>query len=224
MKTAILFDIDGTLLHAKGVGRPAFDRAFRAAYNQPYPYIEQLNFVGATDSGVLRAMTQACNILNTAAHEEHFFFELSKEIDTALAATPPHVYPGVATFLERLCGRGVQLGLVTGNIRATAWSKLRHAKLDHFFSFGAYGDEHDNRNEITRFARTRLAADIRPVALIGDTPLDIQAATTNGLCAIAVATGWIEADALRAAGADVVFNDFSDCSACIDWLTSRGFC
>lgn len=224
MKTAILFDIDGTLLHAKGVGRPAFDRAFRAAYRQPYPHIDQLNFVGATDSGVLRAMTQACAIHNTAAHEEHFFFELSKEIDAALAASPPHVYPGVPALLQSLTERGVQLGLVTGNIRATAWSKLRHAKLDHFFSFGAYGDEHDNRNEITRFARARLPEDIHPVALIGDTPLDIQAAATNGLCAIAVATGWIDADALRAAGADIVFTDFTDGPACMSWLTAQGFC
>jgi phosphoglycolate phosphatase-like HAD superfamily hydrolase len=49
--------------------------------------------------------------------------------------------------------------------------------------------------------------------LIGDTPLDIQAAHANGLKAVAVATGWVTAEELAAAGADLVLPDFADTEA-----------
>jgi phosphoglycolate phosphatase-like HAD superfamily hydrolase len=42
------------------------------------------------------------------------------------------------------------------------------------------------------------------IYVIGDTPLDIEAAHAIGCRAIAVATGHYDVDALRAAGADTV--------------------
>jgi len=38
----------------------------------------------------------------------------------------------------------------------------------------------------------------------------VQAAHANGLKAVAVATGWVTAEELAAAGADLVVSDFSD--------------
>jgi phosphoglycolate phosphatase len=42
------------------------------------------------------------------------------------------------------------------------------------------------------------------IFVIGDTPLDIQAAHAGGCTAVAVATGHYDSDALRKAGADHV--------------------
>ena len=217
-RSAILFDIDGTLLYARGVGRKAFGHAFLAVYGIPYPDLEGLTFVGATDSAVVRAMAQACGVPNTPAREEHFFLRLACDIDAALSQNKPHVYPGVPELTERLNRLGLALGLVTGNVRATAWSKLRHADLDGAFAFGAYGDDHHERTEIARIAVRRAPADASARVLIGDTPLDVQAAKANGLAAVAVATGWVSADELAAAGADLVLTDFSDTDACISKL------
>jgi len=218
MRSAILFDIDGTLLYARGVGRAAFGTAFLAAYGIPYPDIAGLCFVGATDSNVVRSMAAACGLASTAAREEHFFLRLACEIDAALALNKPHLYPGVPELTERLNRRGHALGLVTGNVRATAWSKLRHASLDHAFAFGAYGDDHHERNEIARIAVGRAPADTAVRMLIGDTPLDVLAAKANGLVAVAVATGWVSAEELAAAGADLVLPDFADTDARIAQL------
>jgi phosphoglycolate phosphatase-like HAD superfamily hydrolase len=218
MRSAILFDIDGTLLYARGVGRTAFGTAFLAAYGVPYPDVAGLTFVGATDSAVVRAMASSCGIATSPAREEHFFLNLAHEIDAALAQNKPHIYPGIPSLTERLSSRGYALGLVTGNVRATAWSKLRHAGLDHAFAFGAYGDDHPLRNEIARIAISRTPADTAPRILIGDTPLDVQAAKANGLIAVAVATGWVSADELAAAGADLVLPDFADTDACVAQL------
>ena len=209
-RPAFLFDIDGTLLYARGIGRAAFGTAFESAYGVPYPDLAKLTFVGATDSNVVRAMAAECGVASTPAREEHFFLLLTQAIDAGLARTRPLVYPGVPALLQRLCKEGYPLGLITGNIRATAWAKLRHAGLDAAFSFGAYGDDDPDRTEIARLALRRVPRGGRARALIGDTPLDIRAAHANGLRAVAVATGWVTADELAAAGADLVLADFSD--------------
>ena len=215
MRTAILFDIDGTLLYARGVGRAAFGTAFEAAYGVPYPDIAGLCFVGATDSNVVRGMAAACGIANTPAREEHFFLRLATAIDAALAVNKPHVYPGVPELTAALNRRGHALGIGTGNVRATDWSNLRHAGLDHAFAFGAYGDDHHLRSEIARIALARVPPDAAARVLVGDTPLDVRAAKDNGLLAVAVATGWVAAEELAAAGADLVIPDFADVDASV---------
>ncbi|MBP5320663.1 MAG: HAD family hydrolase, partial [Kiritimatiellae bacterium] len=145
MRPAILFDIDGTLLHARGVGRGAFDRAFSAAYGVDYPDIAAISFIGATDLGVVREMAEACGVPSTPAREEHFFLLLARYLDEGLTATPPHVYPGVPELLRALTARGIALGLVTGNIRPTSWSKIRHEGVVTCFTFVGYGDDDPDR-------------------------------------------------------------------------------
>ena len=220
MRSALLFDIDGTLLYARGVGRAAFGSAFLAAYGVPYPHVDKLCFVGATDSNVVRAMAAECGIASTPAREEHFFLRLAHAIDAALAQNKPVIYPGVPQLIAGLNGRGHALGIITGNVRATAWSKLRHAGLDHAFAFGAYGDEHHERAAIAAIALARAPAGTSVRVLVGDTPLDVRAARANGLKSVAVATGWVSAEELAAAGADLVLPDFSNTDACVAQLES----
>ncbi len=215
MNKSVIFDIDGTLLYARGSGRQAFGTAFRAAYGVEYCNVDKICFVGATDSNVVRNMAIESGITNTPALEEHFFMVLARELDRALATQKPLVYAGVPEFLAALTQCSLALGIITGNIRSTAWSKLRHGGIDRFFCFGAYGDDHHERSEIARRA-IRRAPSAAPVAvMIGDTPLDIQAAKTHNLIAVAVATGWVSAADLAEAGADLVLDDFSDTARCV---------
>ena len=51
----IFCDIDGTLLYAKGSGRPAFSDAFLGAYGVPVD-MSHINFAGATDLRVLEQL------------------------------------------------------------------------------------------------------------------------------------------------------------------------
>ena len=147
MQQAILFDIDGTLLHAKGLGRPAFAEAFRVAYGAEAD-VERVSFVGATDTGVVRGLAAECGVESTPAKEERFYIELTKRLEPRLAAGDILVYPGVRAFLEALRARGFLLGIVTGNIRATAWAKLIHAGLADLFTFGAYAGDAADRDAI----------------------------------------------------------------------------
>ena len=127
-RAALLFDIDGTLLYARGVGRRAFGVAFEAAYGVPYPDLAGLTFVGATDSNVVRQMAAECGVDSTPAREEHFFLRLAHAIDAALDETRPLVYPGVPELIARLVAR-----------YASGWSPnapglaSRHIDIDHAF-------------------------------------------------------------------------------------------
>ena len=208
-KCALLFDIDGTLLYARGLGRPAFADAFEAAYGKRVS-LEQTSFVGATDTAVIRELAREAGLVSTPALEERFFIELTRRLDPRLAEGPLEIYPGVEAFLAALKAKGYVLGVVTGNIRAIAWSKLIHARLAPYFSFGAYATDHHDRDCIAAIARDRARAlGAEPRLLLGDTPKDVQAAHALGLPCLAVTTGWVDEPTLRAAGADETLPGFA---------------
>ena len=81
---------------------------------------------------------------------------------------------------------------------------------------GAFGDDAPDRNGLLPKAMAAIRAcggpDVAPldVVVIGDTPLDVACAAASGARSLAVATGGYDAEALRAAGADVVLEDLSD--------------
>jgi phosphoglycolate phosphatase-like HAD superfamily hydrolase len=111
--------------------------------------------------------------------------------------------------------------VLTGNIRPVAEVKLSAVGLRDALDLciGAYGDDHEVRTELVQVARRRAAAvhgksadDFEGAAtvLIGDTPLDIEAALAAGARAIGVATGSSQAADLLAAGAHVVLPDLTD--------------
>ena len=202
MQQAILFDIDGTLLHAKGLGRPAFAEAFRVAYGAEAD-VERVSFVGATDTGVVRGLAAECGVESTPAKEERFYIELTKRLEPRLATGDILVYPGVRAFLEALRARGFLLGIVTGNIRATAWAKLIHAGLADLFTFGAYAGDAVDRDAIAVLACERARAlGAEPRLLVGDTPRDVQAAQAAGLpCLGVTVAGWKTPADLTGAGA-----------------------
>lgn len=208
-KGLILFDIDGTLLHAPGAGRAAFARAFKEAFGWEQT-VEHVNFYGATDLNVFRGICTERGIESTPAMERSFFEHLAPALEARLAVNPPTLFPNVENILRAVSGEW-KLGLVTGNIEATAWAKLHHAGIAHYFSFGGFGCTYADRAEIARQALKASGVE-RPakVFLIGDTPSDINAAKVNGFTAIAVATGGFDFQSLEKAGADFVFENLTD--------------
>jgi phosphoglycolate phosphatase-like HAD superfamily hydrolase len=117
-------------------------------------------------------------------------------------------------------GQAVVQALLTGNIRALAEVKLGalgltgHLDLD----VGTYGDAHEVRAELVGPARRRAALAYggdfsgEATVLVGDTPLDVEAALVTGARAVAVATGYFSVAELTAAGAHVVLPDLTDTS------------
>ena len=113
---------------------------------------------------------------------------------------------------------GIRQSVLTGNIRPLAALKLRRAGLsDHLdLDIGAYGDVHEVRAELVPVARLAArqayGADFGgwSTVLVGDTPLDVEAALAAGARVVGVATGSYSQEELAAAGAHAVLPDLTD--------------
>jgi phosphoglycolate phosphatase len=129
------------------------------------------------------------------------------------------IMPGITALLDALVQRDdVFLGLLTGNFAEAARIKLEYFDLWRYFKCGAYGDDANDRNSLMPVALERARdcgheGGFDRVFIVGDTPHDVACAAAGNATSIAVATGGFDVPSLRAAGADVVFEDLSDADA-----------
>lgn len=217
--TAVLFDIDGTLVDMRGAGRLSFVRALKTVFgwDDDIPYI---NFAGNTDLGVLLEVAKHHGVTLSEEDRRKFFRQVPRELEQTVKEVQLVIYPGVAELLEKLSARNdVILGLVTGNVAESARIKLQQFDLHHHFVLGAFGDDHANRADIARLALRRIENrmkdddHLRACYLIGDTPHDVLAAKSIAATSIAVATGKFTEEELRKAGADHVLTNLKDTQA-----------
>ena len=112
------------------------------------------------------------------------------------------VLPGVPERLKQLSHDGHLLGIITGNGDGAAAIKLARGDLNRWFTFGAYASA-----GVDRPGRDVPNTEIY---VVGDTPLDVDAAHAVGCTAVAVATGKYDREALREAGADHVLGTLEE--------------
>jgi len=218
--TAVLWDIDGTLLRAVGSGLRTFTRALDVVVGLPYP-TTPIDMGGRTDPEIAQLILAALGIddaeihTNVLAAMEVAWEELEHEFRSLVV-----VKPGVVDALEHLDARNAVQTLVTGNLQSIARRKLAAAGLERHLrvELGGFGSDHHLRAELVRLSRERLSGAGHPVAaertwVIGDTPRDLQCARDTGVRCILVATGTCTYDDLVGIGADAVFEDLSDTAA-----------
>jgi phosphoglycolate phosphatase len=213
----LLFDIDGTLVTTGGAGAVAWRRAFEELHGIPAD-IGKFTDAGMTDPDV------GAKTFEAVLHRKPSPVELAQLIQRRLEHLPEavaesagyKVLPGVPERLRQLSRAGHLLGIITGNGDGAAFVKLARGDLMRWFTFGAYASAGVDRPGIVRRAVKRgeamLGQDVpnTDIYVIGDTPLDVDAAHAVGCTAIAVATGHYDADALRAAGADHVIETMEE--------------
>jgi phosphoglycolate phosphatase len=223
-----LFDIDGTLVTARGAGRLAIGAALRATYGTAGD-IDGYDFRGKTDPRIVVDLMRGAGIADDviearmAACFDAYTVELERQIGDGSRVI---VLPGVAEVVRALSTRDDALvGLLTGNIEAGARVKLRSTGLFPLFRVGAYGSDSMDRRRLPAIAceRARALADrefsFDRVTIIGDTPLDVDCARACGAVAVAVATGFHPHAELAACAPDLLFTDLSDVSAAVAALT-----
>jgi phosphoglycolate phosphatase-like HAD superfamily hydrolase len=138
------------------------------------------------------------------------------------------VMPGIRPLLDALSQRDdAWLALLTGNFIEGARIKLGYFDLWKYFPCGAFGGDAHSRNDLVPIARQRArecgVPEVKPanILVVGDTPNDVECARVAGATPIGVATGGYSVDDLRAAGAEIVFEDLSDTKAFIRLLDAR---
>jgi phosphoglycolate phosphatase-like HAD superfamily hydrolase len=204
---AYLFDIDGTLLNTRdGIHYYAFRNALRALFGIEGT-IDGVPVHGNTDPGILRAVLARAGIGGEEFERRlpELMRHMCDEVRRNAADILIELCPSIRELLEWLHQRGKLIGVVSGNLEAIGWAKLEAAGLRHYFAFGSFSDQREQREAIFRHgiaeARRRLGADAS-VCIFGDTPSDIAAARALGAPIIAVATGIFARDQLAPLGPD----------------------
>lgn len=226
----VLFDIDGTLLVARGAGRRALALALKDVYGTAGD-IDGYDLRGQTDPRIVFDVMTGAGLEREAVRErlgdcfEAYVRGLAAEIGDGRGVV---TLPGIADLVLRLHGQAdVLLGLLTGNIEAGARIKLEPTGLLPYFRLGAYGSDHLDRRQLPSLAARRAHAltgvPFAPgeVMVIGDTPRDIECARHFGAVAVAVATGQYSRQVLEAEGPDLLFDTFADVETALARLLSR---
>ena len=217
--SAILWDIDGTLLKASGAGVLAFVQSLATVTGLEFP-TGDLDMGGRTDPEIARRILQ---FAGAAGDHDQLADRMLIEVAAIYLANEleyaqrTQALPGV---LEALCAfnqLGVVQTVVTGNIEPIARMKMAAAKVDEHLRLdvGGYGSDHRVRAQLVHTSARRIADAIGRVEphrvwVVGDTPRDLECARAAGVRCLLVATGTNSYDRLAALGADAVFADLRD--------------
>jgi phosphoglycolate phosphatase-like HAD superfamily hydrolase len=225
MARLILFDIDLTLIHTKGAGRTAMDTAFERLYGVAKA-TAGVSFDGRTDWAIFSEVIERHGVADGAIERAvaEFSEAYLEEFPRFLVEKGGEVLPGVPALLDALEGEVPGFGLATGNLRRGAAAKLKHFGLWERFAGGGFGDRHTVRAELVAAGIIELAGALGVAAepgdaiVLGDTPLDVEAAHIAGARALGVGTGRFSAAELLASGAEFAVDDLADTERVLEIL------
>ncbi|MEI6034574.1 MAG: haloacid dehalogenase-like hydrolase [Verrucomicrobiae bacterium] len=220
----LLFDIDGTLMTSGGAGEAALVHAMKTRFGVEEDF-SGVVLAGSTDARIARTLLEKHGLATTAENLAALMDSYLHSLAERMGSHSGRIMPGMIPVLDAIKAHpDAVLALLTGNLVRGAEIKLRHYGVWDYFEFGAFADDHHDRNELGKFASAR-AAEIHGesfpadrIFVIGDTPKDIECGRAIGAMTVAIATGDYSRDELAACRPDFLFDDFSDTEAVLDVL------
>src|SRR5438874_5700250 len=212
----LLFDIDGTLVNTGGAGVEALKLIVHNRFSAKDD-LRDIEIAGKTDRAIIRDILRKYRVEPTEEKITSFAREYIDGLLPCLSRRRGRVLTGVQQLLKRLKPQThIVLALLTGNLQEGERLKLEHDGLWDFFEFGAFADDHHDRNELGAFARQRARTkhghdfEVASIDVIGDTGHDIACGRAFGARTIAVATGGWSRARLQECGPDFLFDDLAD--------------
>jgi phosphoglycolate phosphatase-like HAD superfamily hydrolase len=227
MRRILLFDIDGTLVSG-GPAKAAFCDAMLETYGtlgDP----DAVSFAGKTDPQIARELLAGAGIEGDVIERgfNDLWIRYLAYLEARLPDDPVQVLRGVPALLDALGEHDdVGVGLLTGNIVGGARLKLASGGLWEHFSFGSYGSDNEERDDLpaiaVRRARELWGDAVTPdqTIIVGDTPRDVQCGKAGGTRTLAVATGHFSLVELEAAGPDHLLDDLAATTDVVELLTA----
>lgn len=237
----MLWDVDGTLLHAGDIGAAVFDDAVEAVLGARPP--RRVRMSGKTDQLIVAEYLAMMGVDGAGpdarpgrgpgtVHDailDALVDRLARAGEAGVLATSGGACPGVVEVLSALGAvPGVAQTLLTGNLQANAVVKVSAYGLQRWLDLevGAFGSDSMDRNELVPIALERFASlrgeRLAPAQtwVVGDTPRDLACARVAGARCLLVATGGHSYDDLAGLGADAVVADLTDTASVVDLVTA----
>lgn len=229
-ETLVLWDVDHTLIENGGISKETYQGAFEQVVGHP-PSVRPVTH-GRTDLQIMRELLLANGESPDAFSPLTRFEDVLREVMSAKAtelAQRGYVLPGVVDALSALAGHPTVLqSVLTGNVTENARIKVTAFGLEKWLDLdiGGYGSDDEVRSKLIDASRRKVAAkygrtfERGSTILVGDTPLDVQAAHDGGAKVIAVASGVHSVDELAACGPDATLPDLADTQAFLATLAA----
>jgi phosphoglycolate phosphatase len=213
----VIFDVDGTLVDSQHMIVSAMERAFASQGLAPPAREEVLSIVGLSLDTAMRALCKAepgelAGPLTEAYKAAFFDLRSSDEHHEPL-------FPGASEALDRLRQRDdIVLGIATGKSRRGVQAILDLHDLHGRFATIQTADDHPSKPHPSMVLSAMTEAGILPqrTVVVGDTTYDVEMARGAGARAIGVSWGYHSAEALRAAGADILLGDFAELEGALE--------
>lgn len=210
--TLVLFDIDGTLVDCKGLGTRSFLDAGKRVFGDAFS-TSNVSFAGGVDNALVASITREMNVDCTEEKLQHFQEDYNQALKAALDTHSVALLGAQEALAAARARSDLHVGILTGNFKASAQTKLKAADLDVDVSVGAFGDDAHLRADLVPIAALRAERVLKKsfagneVVIIGDTPADIACAQAHGCRSIAVCTGRFSAQEL--CEADAIYEDMN---------------
>lgn len=206
----VVFDCDGTLVDSQHMICAAMQQTYDRHGLVCPPRETVLSIVGLSLQEAFVTLAAG-----NAAHPIDALVESYKSAFQSLRRDNTHhepLYPGARDAVELLAVRDdVLLGIATGkSVRGVKLVLGHHGLYDRFVTVQT-ADTAPSKPDPAMLHQAMREAGVAPgdTVMIGDTVFDIAMARAAGVAAIGVSWGYHAAADLRAAGADVVVDDFA---------------
>lgn len=215
MTRLVVFDVDGTLVDSQHAIVEAMTEAFGARGLPLPPRAELLGVVGLSLPQAMGALVPHLPAEEAEALAEAYRSGWIARRDSGTRVTESPLYPGARAALERLEAAGLTMGVATGKARRGVEHVFREHDLGRFFATAQTADDHPSKPHPSMLERALAETGATRGVMVGDTEFDMAMARAAGFGALGVAWGYHPVERLRAAGADLVIEDFTALDAAV---------
>jgi beta-phosphoglucomutase-like phosphatase (HAD superfamily) len=203
--TAIIFDIDGTLVDSVDLHATAWQRAF-AAFGHNFDYSRIRSQIGKGGDQLMPVfVSEAEQRSEGPAIEDHRGRLFEREYMPQVRG-----FPKVPELFQFLISRGKRIALGSSAKAKDLPAYKKAAGIEDIPLVELSSDDAERSKphpDIFNVALSRLGLRAGQVLVVGDTPYDIEAAHKAGITAIAVLCGGFPEASLIKAGASDIFRD-----------------
>ena len=210
--TAIIFDLDGTLIDSVGDIHAALNQMLTQAGHDPLVIETVTSFVGKGSSNLVKRVIDHVGMPDDAASHAHYLSEFL-DIYTSAPAKFTTVFDHVHEVLTDFQSSGIALGLCTNKPEAPTNVVLDAFGLTTFFGSIVSGDRLPSRKPDPAMLHLVMQElGVERCLFVGDSEVDVATAKAAGM-PIALFTSGYRQTPVAALAPDFLFDHFQDLPA-----------